>query len=29
MTRINNVDIDKVKAFGEQIKIDHLNARKT
>lgn len=29
MTLINNVDIDKVKAFGEQLKIDHSKARKT
>lgn len=29
MTRINNVDIDKVKAFGEQLKIDPSKARKT
>ena len=29
MTRINNVDIDKVKAFGEQIIIGHSNARNT
>ena len=29
MPRINNVDIDKVKSFGEQLKIDLSNARKT
>lgn len=29
MTRINNVDINKVKEFGEQLKNDPLKARKT
>ncbi len=29
MTRTNNVDVDKVKEFGEQIKSDSSKARKT
>jgi hypothetical protein len=29
MAKINNVDIDKIKAFGEQLKIDPTKARKT
>jgi len=29
MAKIDNVDIDKIKAFGEQLKIDPTKARKT
>ncbi len=29
MAKINNVDIDKIKAFDEQLKIDPTKARKT
>ena len=29
MARINNVDINKVKEFGEQLKSDPAKARKT
>ena len=29
MRRINNVDIDKVRQFGEQLKSDPSKARKT
>jgi uncharacterized OsmC-like protein len=29
MAKINNIEIDKIKAFGEQLKIDPTKARKT
>jgi len=29
MAKIDNVDIDQIKAFGEQLKIDPTKARKT
>jgi hypothetical protein len=29
MAKINDVEIDKIKAFGEQLKIDPTKARKT